>query len=172
MVVNEALQETDALHAGRRGDGGVYLVAADESPEFDVALRYAERLAVAGRGRLAVLQVLRAEDFQHWGAIEERIRSELRTQAELFLWNVARRVNESSGLLPVLDIAEGNPAESLIEAINADQAIRMLVLGAQTGAGGPGPLVSYFTGKGLARLRVPVLVVPGHLELQVDLRPV
>jgi hypothetical protein len=40
----------------------------------------------------------------------------------------------------------------------------LLVLGGGTQANGPGALVAYFTGKGLGKLRVPVLVVPGHLD--------
>lgn len=163
----QSVSEKDAFsRTNRRSDGGVYLVAADESDEFGVALRYAARRALADRGHLAVLHVIETGDFQHWGAIEDRMRREMRMEAELFLWDVARQVNEISGLTPVLEIAEGSRTECLIEAINADLSVRMLILGAETGAGGPGKLVSYFTGKGLSRLRVPVVVVPGHLEIQ------
>lgn len=159
-------EEENFPRASRRGDGGVYLVSADDSDEFSVALRYAARMAVAERGKLAILSVVETGDVQHWGAVEERMRRDLRMETELFLWNVARQVNEISGLMPILDIAEGSRTDCLIEAINADASIRMLVLGAETGAGGPGKLVSYFTGKGLVRLRVPVMVVPGHLDIQ------
>ncbi len=44
-----------------------------------------------------------------------------------------------------------------------------LVLAAGTGAEGPGPLVSYLTGKPAARLRIPITIVPGGLSIdQVD----
>ena len=33
-----------------------------------------------------------------------------------------------------------------------------------SGSAGPGPMVSYFSGKGLAKLRVPVVIVPSHLD--------
>lgn len=145
---------------------GGYLVAADDTMEFEVALRHAADLAAAERGFISILYVPESGDVQEWGLVEARIRREVRRQAETFLWSVAGMINETRGLLPVLSIQDGSRTERLIEAVNADPAICTLVLGAQTGAGGPGPLVSYFTGKGLSRLRVPVLVVPGHLELQ------
>ena len=43
---------------GRRGDGGVYLVVADESNEFNVALRYAARMAGNNRGRLGIAHAI------------------------------------------------------------------------------------------------------------------
>jgi hypothetical protein len=44
------------------------------------------------------------------------------------------------------------------------------VLAAGTGPEGPGPLISYLTGKPAARMRIPITIVPGGLSLdQVDL---
>lgn len=152
--------------AGRRGDGGTYLIVADESDEFLVGLRYAARLARANRGHLCIVYAINIDDFQHWNNIESRMRREMREQAEKFVWTMARRVNDLNGMIPGLAIIEGPPHESLVDLINQDETIKMLVLGGGTQIGGPGPLVTYFTGKGLARLRIPVLVVPGHLEPQ------
>ena len=149
---------------GRRNDGGVYLVVADETPEFIVALRYAAGLARANRGHIAILQVINIDDFQHWGSVEERMRRELREQAEKFVWNTAKAVNDLNGMLPAIYVEEGERNEVLLTVINREDNVKMLVLGAGTQSGGPGALVSHFTGKGLAKLRVPVLVVPGHLE--------
>ena len=56
--------------AGRRGDGGVYLVVADETDEFGVALRYAARMARANRGHLGILSILNIEDVQEWEKVE------------------------------------------------------------------------------------------------------
>jgi hypothetical protein len=43
------------------------------------------------------------------------------------------------------------------------------VLAAGTGPEGPGPLVSYLAGKQVARLRIPITIIPGGLTLeQVD----
>lgn len=148
---------------GRRGDGGVYLVVADETPEFVVALRYAARMAQANRGHVGIIQIMNIDDFQHWGSVEEMMRKEMRDQAEKFIWGFAKSINELNGLTPVLYVAEGNRHDVLVELINQDTTIRLLVLGGGTGGSGPGALVQHFTGKGLGRLRVPVVVVPGNL---------
>jgi hypothetical protein len=49
--------------------------------------------------------------------------------------------------------------------INEEPTISILVLAAGTGAEGPGPLISYLTGKQAARLRIPITIVPGGLTL-------
>jgi hypothetical protein len=41
--------------------------------------------------------------------------------------------------------------------------VSILVLAAGTGPEGPGPLVSYLTGKAVGRLRIPLTIVPGSL---------
>lgn len=151
---------------GRRGDGGIYLVVADNTEESSLALHYAARLAKSNRGHLAVLSVIDIDKAQEWGTVEDMMRHELREQAEKHIWSVARKVNELNGLIPSLYIQEGSLDDVLIHVIDQDSSIRMLVLGGGAGSGGPGRLVGYFTGKGLARLRIPVLVVPGHLDQQ------
>ena len=43
------------------------------------------------------------------------------------------------------------------------------MLAAGTGPEGPGPLIAHLTGKQVARMRVPITIVPGGLTLdQVD----
>lgn len=155
---------TKGTGKSRRSDGGIYLVVADDSDEFGLALRYASRMASAHRGHVAVLYVIDVADFQHWNNVEEIIRTEMREKAEKELYAIAARVNEINGQFPSFYIREGNKADVLVDVINDDIGIRMLVLGGATQATGPGPLVSHFTGRGLSRLRVPVVVVPGHLE--------
>ncbi len=149
---------------GRRGDGGVYLVLADETEEFRVALRYAARRAQTHRAHLGILHVMTIDEFQHWGNVESIMRAELRQQAEKYIWSVAKDVHELNGIMPVLYIMEGDRHDALVKLIDEDMTIRVLMLGGGTTSAGPGPLVSYFTGKGLSRLRVPVVVVPGHLD--------
>ncbi len=150
----------------RRGDGGIYLVVAEDTDEFRVALRYAARRAQTHRAHVGILHVMTIDEFQHWGNVEAMMRHELRQQAEKYIWSLAKDVYELNGMTPVLYIKEGNRQDALIETVNEDTMIRVVMLGAGTASSGPGPLVSYFTGKGLSRMRVPVLVVPGHLDPQ------
>lgn len=162
--MSDVIDVESVKKAGRRGDGGVYLVFADETPEFQIALRYAVLMARVHRGYVGILQVTTVDDFQHWGSVEERMRKELREQAEKFIWNSAKVANEMNGTMPILYIEEGNRTDVLIDVINRETDIRQLILGGGTNSGGPGALVTYFTGKGLSKLRVPVVVVPGHLD--------
>lgn len=148
---------------GRRGDGGTYLVVADDTPEFTVALRYAARAAQARRGHVGILHIIEMDELQQWSGIEARMKAELRQQAEQYIWSAAKTVNELTGERPSLYIAEGARTDALAKAVNEDEAIVSLVLGA---GGANDPLVSYFTGKGISVIRVPVLVVPGHLPFE------
>jgi len=50
--------------------------------------------------------------------------------------------------------------------IEEEPSISILVLAAGTGPEGPGPLISYLTGKPAARLRIPITIVPGRLTVE------
>ena len=71
--------------------------------------------------------------------------------------------------MPSVYIREGRRRDELMELINEEPTISILVLAAGTGPEGPGPLVSYLTGKQVARLRIPITIIPGGLTFeQVD----
>lgn len=144
----------------RRGDGGTYLVVADDSPEFSIALRYAARAARARRAHVGIMHVIEIDELQQWGGVEARMRAELRQQAEQYVWSAAKTINDITGERPSLYITEGNRNNALIKIIQEDNTIVTLVLGA---GGSNDPMVGYFTGKGVSSIHVPVLVVPGHL---------
>ena len=76
----------------RRGDGGIYVVVADETPEFMAALRYAVRMAEANRGHVCILHVIRMDDVPQGNLEESRMSRELRTQGEKLYAALARRV--------------------------------------------------------------------------------
>jgi len=166
MIATESKTGKTKKRGKRSGDGGTYLVVADETEEFPLALRYAARLADGNRGRVAILHVMLIEDFHHWSDIEERMRQELRDEAEKKIWAVAHEVNELNDMVPTLYIEEGDRFDTLVDVINKDEDVRMLVLAGVSSGAGPGPLVAHFSGKGLARLRVPVVIIPSHLEPQ------
>lgn len=147
----------------RRGDGGTYLVVADDSDEFRTALVFACKAARDFRAHVGILHVIEEQDFQGWGAVENRMKKELREAAEKYLWTVAKIANDTGGIIPSLYIAEGERGEAVLKVIDGDEHIVRLILGGRT-EGTPGPLVSFCVGKGLARLRVPVVIVPGHMK--------
>lgn len=147
-----------------------FLVVVDATPEMKVALRFAVRRALRTGGRVALLYVMEPADFRHWGAVEEKMREERREEAERVLQTLATQVHEASGVMPVLYVREGKPAEEIVTLVAEDPAIAVLVLGAGIDKKGPGPLVSQIAGKLSGKFPIPITVVPGNLsDDQIDL---
>jgi nucleotide-binding universal stress UspA family protein len=142
----------------------IYLIVADDTEEFNNALRYACKSATANNRHVGVLYVIADDEFQHWGNLEERMKQERRQEADKLLQKVADRIKELCGITPSLYIGEGNPQEAIIKTIADDPNISNLFLGGSTKSGGPGPLVSYFLGKGITKLPVPLTVIPDHID--------
>jgi hypothetical protein len=147
----------------RKGDGGTYLVVADDSEDFQAALRFACTQAKANRAHVGILKVIEDQDFQHWGAVEEKVKKEMRDAAEKELWTVAKIANDLNGCIPSLYFAEGEAADAVMKTIENDERIIRLILGNSAGKG-PGPLIAYCLGKGLERMQVPLVVVPAHMK--------
>ncbi|HEX6977843.1 MAG TPA: universal stress protein [Alphaproteobacteria bacterium] len=140
----------------------VFLVVVDESPELKVALRFAARRARATGGRVAMLYVTEPAEAE-WLGVGEIMREERRAEAEHRLQELSAMVQELSGDMPILYVREGNVREELLRLIDEEPSISILVLGADTGPGGPGPLVTALTGKFSGKLHVPLTIVPGSL---------
>ncbi|MDJ0971145.1 MAG: universal stress protein [Kiloniellales bacterium] len=142
----------------------VFLVVVDQSEEMQVALRFAARRAQHTGGRVAMLHVIEPADFQHWMTVGDLMREEARSEAEQLLQRLATRVNELTGQLPILYLREGDRRDELLQLIDEEPSIQILVLAANVGQSGPGPLVSALTGRFLSRLRIPMTIVPGNLS--------
>lgn len=144
----------------------IFLVTVDDSPEFSTALRFAARRAANTGGRVALLYVLERAEFEHWMSVGELMREEARQQAEQVLHRHAALCKEISGKMPILHIREGRPSDELLALLDDEPDISILVLGANSGGKGPGPLVTYLVGKAVGRLRVPITIVPGGLSVE------
>ncbi len=142
----------------------VFLVVVDDTPEMEVALRFACRRAHNSGGRVALLYVVEPSDFQHWMAVGDLMREEARNEGEQLLQKLAAQVNDLTGTLPVLFVREGNRRDQLLQLIDEEPSISILVLGASLDKRGPGPLIQALTSKFVGRLRVPVTIVPGNLS--------
>lgn len=139
------------------------LVVIDDSPEMKVAMRYACLKAAKTGGRVALLYVLEPTDFQQWKAVGELMLEESRQEAEKLMQKVAAEVIELSGKMPVLFLREGVRSEELLKLLAEQPNIALLVLGAAIGSKGPGPLITALVSKLVARLSVPLTIVPGNL---------
>ena len=143
---------------------GIFLVVVDATQEFTTAVDCASQFANAEEGHVALLNVIEHIPVSGWQGIEERVKRETRAQAEQMIWNAAGRVLENTQKIPMVCIEEGDSSDRVIETIESNKNIVALVLASASSSSNPGPLVSYFSGKGLSRLTVPLMIVPGHLE--------
>ena len=152
--------------------GGVYLVVADGSEEFERALQYAADLAALNHAHVGIFRAMNLRDFQHWGDVEERMREDIRLEAEKHVWEIAKRVNEQTGQVCNIYLEEGDKLDMLEQVMKSDDMVRMVILAAGKG-GAPGPLISYFTSKkGIDKLHVPLMVVPADYHVDALDAPV
>lgn len=142
----------------------VFLVVVDETEEMHAALCFASLRAKNAGGRVALLYVTEKTDFMHWMAVEDLSQEESREEAEALLQKLSAKVNKWAGSMPVLFLRHGTRSGCLIQLIEEEPDISILVLGAATGAKGPGPIISALTGKYLGKLRIPITIVPGNLS--------
>ena len=144
----------------------VFLVVVDESEELQTALHYAARRAAHTGGRIALLYVIEPSELQHWISIENLAREESREEAEQLVQRLCEEIAPIAGTMPIVYIREGRRTDELLALIAEEPSISILVLAAGTGPEGPGPLITYLTGKLAARLRIPITIVPGGLTLE------
>jgi len=144
----------------------VFLVVVDESEELRTSLHYAARRAAHTGGRIALLYVIEPSELQHWVSIENLAREERREEAEQLVQRLCEEIVPVAGTMPIVYIREGRRRDELLALIAEEPSISILVLAAGTGPEGPGPLITYLTGKPAARLRIPITIVPGGLTLE------
>ncbi|MBO9621143.1 MAG: universal stress protein [Sphingomonas sp.] len=141
-----------------------YLVVIDEKPESEIALRFAARRAVKTGGNVEILALIPPQEFVQWGGVMATIEEEARERAEALVARAAGTLFTESGLQPSITVREGDGAKVVREMIAANPEIAALVLGAAP-SGAPGPLVSHFTGADAGSFSVPVMIIPGSLDI-------
>ena len=146
-----------------------FLIIVDDSAEVESALYYAASRVQRASGTLVMLYVIEPQEFTHWVGVRDRqIEEETATAKALF--RLFRRKLNQAGFEAVAAeeaIREGAKAEQIVKAIEDDEDVAILVLGASTDAKGPGPLVSALAaGKLAGSFPIPITIVPGYLELE------
>ncbi len=140
-----------------------YLVVIDETPEAEMALRYAARLAAKTDGCIEILTIIRQQDFVAWGAVQATIEAEAREHADDVAKSALEMLGEQSNVATNISLEKGDPVSLIREVLAARADIAALVLGAAS-SGGPGPLVTHFAGTECGSLPCPVIVVPGSMS--------
>src|ERR1700744_3423933 len=145
------------------------LVIVDDTAEWDRAVRYASRWAIRAGGGVVMLRIVATEDQnQQWLGVADIMRAEALEEANEALDRASGRANGIAAITPERVIREGDPTEQLIDVIEKDADVAMLVLAANAGPEGPGPLVSAIAGVA-GTFPIPVVIVPGELsDAEID----
>lgn len=141
----------------------IYLTVIDESPEAEIALRFAARRAVKTGGGVEILALIPQQEFIAFGGVQATIEDEARLHAEGLVAKAAGTLIEESGLRPSITVRHGDGPKIIREIIEANPDIAALVLSAAA-SGAPGPLVAHFAGTDAGSLTVPLMIIPGSLD--------
>jgi nucleotide-binding universal stress UspA family protein len=140
-----------------------YLVVIDETPESEVALRFAARRAAKTGGSVEVLALIAPTEFVAFGNVQATIEAEARDHAAAIVARAAGTIVAEAGITPSFVVKSGDAAAMVREVLNDNPEIGALVLCAAA-SGPPGPLVTHFAGADSGRLPCPVMIVPGSLS--------
>lgn len=140
-----------------------FLVVLDDTRECLNAMRFAAMRAHNTGGGVEILSVIPPDEFNHWIGVGDIMRAEARERIEAHFNVFAKWMKDKQEVDPTLVIREGVPEEQILAHITEDREIGVLVLGANSGKGGPGPLVTAMT-KSAGNLPVPLTVVPVELS--------
>jgi nucleotide-binding universal stress UspA family protein len=140
-----------------------FLVVLDDSRECLNAMRYAAMRASKTGGGVQILSIIPPEEYQHWIGVGELMREEARERIHAHFEVFAKWMRDKQGVNPELVIREGEIVPELLAQIREDPEIGVLVLGAGSDKGGPGPLVTQLSRQS-GTLPVPITIVPGELS--------
>lgn len=141
----------------------IYLVIIDETEEARIALRFASRRAAKTGGNVHLLALIPPQEFSAFAGVQATIEQEARDRAEALVMAAASNLYSESGKMPVISVKQGQGEKVVREHLAENPEIAALVLCAAK-EGGPGPLVSHFSGPSAGTLPCPVFIVPGALS--------
>jgi nucleotide-binding universal stress UspA family protein len=140
------------------------LVIVDDTAEWDRAVYYASRWAIRVGGGVVMLRIIETEDQnQQWLGVADIMRAEAQEDANAALDRAAGRANGIAAITPERVIREGDPTDQLLDVIDKDVDIAMLVLAANPGPEGPGPIITMIAAV-VGSFPIPVTIVPGDLS--------
>jgi nucleotide-binding universal stress UspA family protein len=141
-----------------------YLVVIDDTEECERAVYWAAKRAGRTASQIVMLRVIEtAERNQQWLGVADIMQAEAMEAANTVLDKFAARSQQIAGLAPDRVIREGDTTEQIIKLIDEDADIGILVLAADTGKEGPGPLITNLA-KTAGQFPIPVAIIPGHLS--------
>jgi len=145
------------------------LVIVDDTAEWDRAVYYASRWALRAGGGVVMLRIIELEDQnQQWLGVADIMRAEAEEAANEALDRASGRANGIAAITPERVIREGNPTEQILDVIDKDADIAMLVLAANPGPEGPGPLITTMA-QAVGSFPIPITIISGELsDAEID----
>ena len=142
------------------------LVIADGSKEMEVALQYACSRSKKTNRKIIIATFVEPLDVLTTQGVTEIMQNEAREEAEKIIQIAASIVKESTGIMPVLQIREGEIMKELKALIDEEKDINVLVIAANVDEkdNSPGPIINALVSKELSNFRVPVMIVPGNFS--------
>ncbi len=129
------------------------------------ALLYAGMRAKAVGAGLVILRCARLPGLGGWVGLDREISQDAIDSARVKASAHAKEVEEQVGIRAELAISEEEPVDAIRELVNADEAIKVLILASAPGWR-PGPLVSRLArGRTIANRPIAVTVIPGNLTM-------
>ncbi len=145
-----------------------FLAVVDDTPECEAAIYFTACRARTTDSGMILLFVIEPEDFQHWLRVEEIHREESEQKAKA-VFRLYQRKMKNWGFEDLEfeeAIRHGPITDEIRDLVNDDSDIAFLVLGASASTDGPGRLVTWLAGKQAGDFPVPIILVPGSLELE------
>ena len=140
-----------------------FLVCVANDAHSGTAARFAAMRARNSGGNVALLHVVQPPEFQHWAAVGELMRKEIRDEANALLASMAEGVAQITGDQPTLAVREGPIGNEILGHIADNDGFDLLVVGAAPPDQGRGSLISWLAGQLAGQLNIPLVVVPGNL---------
>lgn len=140
-----------------------FLVVLDDSKECLNAMRFAAMRAEHTGGDVEILAVIPPEEFNHWIGVGSIMREEAKERIHAHFEVFAKWMRDKHSIDPRLVIREGNVVDEILKRVDERADIGVLVLGASSGRGGPGPIISQLMRQS-GNLPVPMTIVPGEMS--------
>jgi hypothetical protein len=142
------------------------MCVADDTVEARQAVLFAARRAALTGAGLVILRAVEPIESGLWATLGGSIHARVADEAVEDIRVLADAARPVLGSEPELVVREGEVGGQIRAMIDADPAIKTLVLAAASGRGGPGPLVSAASRGGLqgGERAVVVMIVPGGLD--------
>lgn len=137
------------------------LVVIDNTTECRQALRYAIRLTERSGGSVVALCVVAEQEFEHWLGVQNLMREDALREAEDLLDKALAEPDLAVDVERIVEI--GLRGDVIRKVIDKDTGIVRLVLAANSGSDGPGPLVTNIVGSQAGNYPVPITIVPSGL---------